>query len=87
LKLAVAYWDDPQVVFAKVDDPGSDRLTNFWHPYFWSGDPWNWSYGNYSDDIDGICTFIQGKEILVVTGDANFAEALRKTCQATVEIP
>ena len=87
LQLAVSYWDEPQVVFAKVADPGSDRLTNFWHPYFWNGDPWNWSYSAYSDDVDGICTFIQGKDILVVTGDANFAEALRKTCKATVEIP
>ena len=87
LQLAVSYWDEPQVVFAKVADPGSDRLTNFWHPYFWNGDPWNWSYSAYSDDVDGICTFIQGKDILVVTGDANYAEALRKTCQATVEIP
>ena len=87
LKLAVAYWDDPQVVFAKVADPGSDRLINFWHPYFWSGDPWNWSYGNYSDDVDGICTFIQDKDIIVVTGDANYAEALRDTCKARVEIP
>ena len=87
LKLAVAYWDDPQVVFAKVADPGSDRLINFWHPYFWSGDPWTWSYGNYSDDVDGICTFIQDKDIIVVTGDANYAEALRDTCKARVEIP
>ena len=87
LKLAVAYWYDPQVVFAKVADPGSDRLTNFWHPYFWSGDPWNWSYGNYSDDVEGICAFVEGKEVLVVTGDANYAEALRNTCKATVEIP
>ena len=87
LQLVVSYWDEPQVVFAKVADPGSDRLINFWHPYFWSGDPWNWSYGNYSDDVDGICTFIQGKDILVVTGDANYAEALRGTCKARVEIP
>ena len=87
LQLAVSYWDEPQVVFAKVADPGSDRLNNFWHPYFWSGVPWDWSYGNYSDDVDGICTFIQGKDVLVVTGDANYAEALRNTCKATVEIP
>lgn len=87
LQLAVSHWDEPQVVFAKVADPGSDRLTNFWHPYFWNGDPWNWSYSAYSDDVDGICTFIQDKDILVVTGDANFAEALRKSCKATVEIP
>ena len=87
LQLAVSYWDEPQVVFAKVADPGSDRLINFWHPYFWSGDPWNWSYGNYSDDVDGICTFIQDKDIIVVTGDANYAEALRDTCKARVEIP
>ena len=87
LQLAISYWDEPQVVFAKVADPGSDRLTNFWHPYFWNGDPWNWSYGAYSDDVEGICAFIEGKDVLVVTGDANYAEALRKTCQATVEIP
>jgi hypothetical protein len=87
LKLAVSYWDDPQVVFAKVADPGTDRLINFWHPYFWSGDPWNWSYGNYSDDINGICAFVEGKEVLVVTGDPSFAEALRESCGANVELP
>lgn len=87
LKLAVAYWDDPQVVFAKVADPGSDRLTNFWHPYFWNGDAWNWSYGAYSDDVEGICAFVEGKEVLVVTGDPTFAEALRESCGADVELP
>jgi hypothetical protein len=86
LQLAVSYWDEPQVVFAQVADPGSDRLINFWHPYFWSGDPWNWSYANNFADYDGICTFIQDKDIIVVTGDANYAEALRDTCKARVEI-
>jgi hypothetical protein len=87
LKLAVSYWDDPQVVFARVADPGTDRLINFWHPYFWSGDPWNWSYGAYSDDIEGICAFVEGKEVLVVTGDPSFAEALRDSCGANVKLP
>ena len=87
LKLAVSYWDDPQVVFARVADPGTDRLINFWHPYFWSGDPWNWSYGAYSDDVEGICAFVEGKEVLVVTGDPSFAEALRDSCGANVKLP
>jgi hypothetical protein len=85
LELAVKYWNQPKVLFVKVSDPGNDKLTNFWHPYFWSGDPWNWVYSGYADDPGSICAFIDGKDILVVTADAAYGETLTYTCGAKVE--
>ena len=85
LGLAVKYWDQPKVLFVKISDPGNDKLINFWHPYFWSGDPWNWVYSGYADDPGSICAFIDGKDILVVTSDAAYGETLTYTCGAEVE--
>lgn len=85
LGLAVKYWDQPNVLFVKISDPGNDKLINFWHPYFWSGDPWNWVYSGYADDPGSICAFIDGKDILVVTSDAAYGETLTYTCGAKVE--
>ena len=85
LGLAVKYWGQPKVLFVKISDPGNDKLINFWHPYFWSGDPWNWVYSGYADDPGSICAFIDGKDILVVTSDAAYGETLTYTCGAKVE--
>ena len=86
LGLAVKYWGQPKVLFVKISDPGNDKLINFWHPYFWSGDPWNWVYSGYADDPGSICAFIHGNDVLVVTTDAAYGEILSYTCGATVEI-
>jgi len=87
LKLAVSYWDRPKTVFAMIAGPGSGKMINFWHPYFWSGDPWDWAYFQANDDVGVICTFINGADVLAVTTDPVFAIALQQKCDATVEIP
>ena len=86
LELARRYWDRPRVLFVRISDPGNDKITNFWHPYFWSGDPWNWIYSSYGDDAGTICSFIVGKNVSVVTADLNYAIGLRSACGAEVEV-
>ena len=86
LELALDQWNRPRVVFARVSDPGNDKLINFWHPYFWSGDPWNWAYSGNNEEVDALCLFIKNKDALVVTGDSNYAKLLEEACQATVQI-
>jgi hypothetical protein len=70
----------------KVTDPGNDRLINFWHPYFWSGDAWNWAYTGNSEDPNAVCAFINSKDVLVITVDPTYAELLRQTCNASVKV-
>ena len=86
LKLALSYWDNPHVLFVKVTDTGNDRLINFWHPYFWSGDPWNWAYTGNSEDPNAVCTFISTNDVLVLTADPAYAQSLRQTCNASVKV-
>ena len=86
LKLALTYWDNPRVLFARVTDPGNDRLINFWHPYFWSGDPWNWAYMGNSDDPIALCAFIGTNDVLILTSDPTYAQLLRQTCNASVKV-
>ena len=86
LNLALQYWDQPQVLFVRITDPGNDKISNFWHPYFWSGEPWNWIYWSYGDDAGTVCSFITGKNITVVTADSNYAIGLRSACGAEVEV-
>jgi hypothetical protein len=86
LEIALKYWTYPRVVFTQISDPGNDQLTNFWHPYFWSGDPWNWAYSGHGDDPGTICAFIKNKDVVVVTANAGHADLLRNTCGAKVEI-
>jgi hypothetical protein len=86
LELAMEYWNKPRVLFVRITDPGNDKISNFWHPYFWSGDPWNWIYSSYGDDAGTVCSFITGKNISVVTADINYAIGLRSACGAEVEV-
>lgn len=86
LELAVSYWEMPRVLFSRVSDPGNDRLLNFWHPFAWSGDPWNWFYTGFSDDPAEICRFIQGRDVLVVTTDPAHASRLEDLCSAKTEV-
>jgi hypothetical protein len=86
LELALSYWDHPQVLFAKVTDPGNDRIMNFWHPYFWDGDPWNWAYMGNSDDPIALCAFIGTNDVLILTIDPIYAQLLRQTCLASVKV-
>ena len=86
LELALSYWDMPRVLFVKVSDPGNDRLINFWHPYFWSGDPWNWAYTGNSEDPSAVCAFIAQRNVLVLTVDSAYAQLLRQTCNASVKV-
>ena len=87
LKISLSYWDRPKVVFAMLGGFGGGKIANFWHPYFWSGEPWNWSYFEASDDVGTICSFIDGNDVLVVTTDPVYAATVKYKCGATVEVP
>jgi hypothetical protein len=87
LKISVSYWDRPKVVFAMLGGFGGGKIANFWHPYFWSGEPWDWSYFEASDDAGAICSFIEGNDVLVVTTDPVYAVTMEYKCGATVEVP
>jgi hypothetical protein len=86
LELARQYWNQPAVLFVRISDPGNDVLTNFWHPYYWSGEPWHWIYGGNGDAVETVCLFIEDKKILVVTRDAIYGESLRAECGAEVTV-
>jgi hypothetical protein len=87
LKISVSYWDRPKVVFAMLGGMGGGKIANFWHPYFWSGETWDWAYFEASDDVGVICSFINGDDVLVVTTDPAYAATVESKCGATVEIP
>lgn len=87
LRISVSYWNRPKVVFAMLGGMGGGKIANFWHPYFWSGEPWDWAYLEASDDVGVICSFIDGDEVLVVTTDLAFAASVQRECGATVDIP
>jgi hypothetical protein len=86
LKLALTYWGDPRVLFVRVTDPGNDRLINFWHPYFWSGEPWNWAYFGNGEDPTAVCAFVGTRDVLILTADPTYAQLLRQTCDASVRV-
>ena len=66
---------------------GGGKIANYWHPYFWSGETWDWSYFEASDDVGAICSFIEGNDVLVVTTDPVYAVTMEYKCGATVEVP
>ncbi len=86
LRLSLSYWDYPRVIFSKISDPGNDVITNFWHPYFWSGKPWEWAYRGELQDIKSICAFAEGTDVLIVTGDQSFADEILRTCVVRVVV-
>jgi hypothetical protein len=86
LELALQYWNQPAVLFLKVSDPGNDVLTNFWHPFYWDNEPWRWIYGGNGDSVEAVCLFIENKEVVIITRDPAYGNALREECQAVVTV-
>jgi hypothetical protein len=86
LELALEHWNQPAILFVKVSDPGNDVLTNFWHPFYWDTAPWRWIYGGNGDSVEAVCLFIENKEVVIVTRDPAYGNALREECQAVVTV-
>lgn len=88
----LAYWNSGQenYIFANFATDSNDRLANFWSPFFWEPNRWEWTYSGYDISPLGLCQIIDGKKMMLVTASDDLARKTRGMCptamaQMTVE--
>ena len=74
-------WDgNITYIFAGYFNEGNDRIANFWSPYFWEGNRWEWTYGGYSVSIEGLCGIIDINEVTIFTRTLGLKKNLDDVC-------
>jgi len=71
---------DSSYIFAGYFNEANDRIANFWSPYFWEGNRWEWTYGGYSVTAEGLCGIIGNQNVTIYTRTAGLRESLDRSC-------
>jgi hypothetical protein len=75
-------WDngDTNYIVAQLNSDANDRIANFWSPYFWERNRWEWTYSGYRTDVEGLCNIIGGNSVLLVTSSESLVRQMRGYC-------
>lgn len=61
-------WDgSAPYIFTGYFTEENDRIANFWSPYFWEVNRWEWTYGGYLVSVEGLCNIIGSNEVTIYT--------------------
>lgn len=71
-------------VFSEYGNDGNDRLANFWSPFFWEPNRWEWTYSGYDVSPLGLCRIIDGKKIILITASDDLPRKIRGLCPTSV---
>ena len=63
----------------------NDRLGNFWSPFFWEPNRWEWTYGGYSSSAQGLCNVIKTNEVNVYTKTFGLENQLNFMCPSALK--
>jgi hypothetical protein len=67
-------------IFAGYFNEGNDRIANFWSPYLWERNRWEWTYGGYSVAPEGLCGIIDIQDVTIYTRTSGLRESLDRSC-------
>ena len=67
-------------IFAQHSSEANDRIANFWSPYFWDVNMWQWIYAPYMTDAPRLCPPINGRSVLLVTSSGSLVRQFRSFC-------
>jgi hypothetical protein len=75
-------WKDNHLnyIVAGVYSDANDRLANFWSPYFWERNRWEWTYSGYQVDAAGLCQIIGDNSVLLLTSSESLVREMRVQC-------
>jgi hypothetical protein len=71
-------------VFALYGTDSNDRMGNFWSPYFWEPNRWEWTYSGYSVEARSLCSVIGGNELTLITDSGDLMRQMRGMCSASL---
>jgi hypothetical protein len=71
-------------VFASYRTDSNDRIGNFWSPYFWEPNRWEWTYSGYSVDARSLCLVIDGNQLTLITDSRDLMRQMRGMCSASL---
>jgi hypothetical protein len=71
---------DTNYIVAQLNSDANDRIANFWSPYFWERNRWEWTYSGYRTDVEGLCNIIGGNSVLLVTSSESLVRQMRGYC-------
>jgi hypothetical protein len=72
-------------VFASYGTDSNDRMGNFWSPYFWEPNRWEWTYSGYGVDARSLCSVISGNEITLITDSQDLMRQMGGMCSVTLD--
>jgi hypothetical protein len=75
-------WNEGELsfIFAQHSSEANDRIANFWSPYFWDVNMWQWIYAPFMIDAPRLCGPINGREVLLVTSSGTLVRQFRSFC-------
>jgi hypothetical protein len=73
-------------VFALYGTDSNDRMGNFWSPYFWEPNRWEWTYSGYSVDARSLCSVIGGNELTLITDSGDLMRQMRGMCSTSLNL-
>jgi hypothetical protein len=79
-------WDsgNEKYVFASYGTDSNDRMGNFWSPYFWEPNRWEWTYSGSNVDARSLCSVISGNELTLITDSRDLMRQMRGMCSASL---
>jgi hypothetical protein len=72
-------------VFAVYGTDSNDRMGNFWSPYFWEPNRWEWTYSGYSVDARSLCSITNGNGFTLITDSKDLLRQMRGMCSASFD--
>ena len=72
-------------IFSGYFNEGNDRIANFWSPYFWEPNRWEWTYGGYSISAQGLCNVIRTNEVNVYTRTFGLESQIASICPSALK--
>lgn len=82
----IELWEagETNYIFSSYGNDSNDRIANFWSPFFWEANRWEWTYVGYDVSPFGLCGIIGGKRALLVTASPDLARQIRGMCPLSV---
>lgn len=71
-------------VFASYRTDSNDRIGNFWSPYFWEVNRWDWTYSDYNVEARSLCSVIGGNDVTLITASQDLLRQMRGMCPASL---
>lgn len=72
--------DGTPYIFAGYFNEANDRMANFWSPYFWEANRWEWTYKGYSVSVEGLCNIIGSNEVVIYTKVEGLRNQMDNVC-------